>query len=450
LREAGRRWAIAVLAAAAVAVMAGPAEAAVTLPPVQVGGTVANATTYDATQLAALPQVTVTGLAPGETSAHSYAGPSLRDLVNTASPVIPSGTKNGALRVTIAVSDASGEQVTLALGELDPGFGNHTAVLALTQEGSPIAAAPQLIVDGDSSAARTLGPVTNVTVSVQDLTPVAPAAGAITVGTAARTATLTGTQLATLPQLTWNVSFLSGSTPQSHTEIGPDLRAVLRAAGFDPTAVAWVAAVGNDGYVATMTPGEAAVGGIGLGVSLNEDGAPLAQPRTIVDGDVKGGRYVSGLENLVLECLPARQCDTEAVGPIGPPGPAGPIGPAGATGPAGRAGAAGPAGPKGATGATGQRGQRGRAGRDARVTCRTTHTGQRVRTTCTVRLVTSQSGRVKISLRRGDRVLASGAGRAVNGRARFVLRGSGSVSHGRYVLVAASGKSTTRQRVVLP
>ena len=49
-----------------------------------------------------------------------------------------------------------------------------------------------------------------------------------------------------------------------------------------------------------MTPAEAIVGGRPLLVSLNEDGQPLAQPRLVVDGDVKGGRYVSELVDLVV------------------------------------------------------------------------------------------------------------------------------------------------------
>jgi hypothetical protein len=35
-------------------------------------------------------------------------------------------------------------------------------------------------------------------------------------------------------------------------------------------------------------------------VSLSEDGQALAQPRLVVDGDVKGGRYVSGVVDLVV------------------------------------------------------------------------------------------------------------------------------------------------------
>jgi hypothetical protein len=61
-----------------------------------------------------------------------------------------------------------------------------------------------------------------------------------------------------------------------------------------------VAAVGSDGYVATVTPAEAWVGGRPLLISLAENGAALAAPRLVTDGDVKGGRYVSGVDDLVI------------------------------------------------------------------------------------------------------------------------------------------------------
>ena len=35
-------------------------------------------------------------------------------------------------------------------------------------------------------------------------------------------------------------------------------------------------------------------------ISLTEDGIPLSAPRLVTDGDIKGGRYVSGVYNLVV------------------------------------------------------------------------------------------------------------------------------------------------------
>ncbi|HEY6525603.1 MAG TPA: hypothetical protein VIY10_17595 [Solirubrobacteraceae bacterium] len=62
----------------------------------------------------------------------------------------------------------------------------------------------------------------------------------------------------------------------------------------------WVAGVGSDAYVAVVTPAEQWVGERPLQISLNDDGTALAEPRLVVDGDVKGGRYVSDLVDLVV------------------------------------------------------------------------------------------------------------------------------------------------------
>lgn len=86
---------------------------------------------------------------------------------------------------------------------------------------------------------------------------------------------------------------------------GDDARHVLRgsarlAPADDVHRHRWVAGVGSDAYVAVVTPAEQWVGQRPLQISLNEDGAALAEPRLVVDGDVKGGRYVSDLVDLVV------------------------------------------------------------------------------------------------------------------------------------------------------
>ena len=75
---------------------------------------------------------------------------------------------------------------------------------------------------------------------------------------------------------------------------------MLRAAHVRQGLDTWVAAVGSDGYVATVTPAEAWTGGRPLLISLAEDGTPLTAPRLVADGDIKGGRYVSGVYDLVV------------------------------------------------------------------------------------------------------------------------------------------------------
>jgi hypothetical protein len=79
---------------------------------------------------------------------------------------------------------------------------------------------------------------------------------------------------------------------------------VLHAAHVRPDLNTWVAGVGSDDYVATVTPAEAWVGGRPLLISLAENGQSfLSQsegPRLVTDGDVKGGRYDSGMDDLVV------------------------------------------------------------------------------------------------------------------------------------------------------
>lgn len=198
------------------------------------------------------------------------------------------------------VSGRWGWPVTLALGELDPNFGNHPAYLALTQDGRALPA-PELVVPGDANGARTVLDVDRVTVGVQSPAPTTPPTdGALTIEEGPFTRVLSAAQLAALPARTLQVSFLAGTAAQQHTEIGPTLSTVLLAARIPFGSNTWVAADGSDGYVATVTPAEALVGNRPLLISLNEDGQPQAQPRLVVDGDVKGGRYVSGVVDLVV------------------------------------------------------------------------------------------------------------------------------------------------------
>ena len=91
-------------------------------------------------QLAAMPQVTMPDTRIGGT--HSVTGVSLEALVNASTAVLPAGVKNGFLRVVVTVDGLGPIDVAVALGELDPGFGNHPALLALTEDGHSALLAP--------------------------------------------------------------------------------------------------------------------------------------------------------------------------------------------------------------------------------------------------------------------------------------------------------------------
>ena len=280
-----------------------------TVPTVSVSGEVTTPAAYTPAQLAALPQTTVT-LNEGRQSA-TDTGVLLETLVTDAGPAYPAGlvnAKNELLRVTATVRGSGHRAVTFAVGELDPNFGNHPALLALTENGHPIAGGPELIVPGDTIPLRDVRHVSSVTVGIAtapatDTTP--PPANPVEVIDGPRHLTLSAALLARLPARTLTVSFQGPSGLQTHTETGPPLLEVLGLAGVFPTLNTWVAAVGDDNYAATVTPAEQLVGGRPLLVSLNEDGVVLSQPRLVTDGDVKGGRYVSGVVDLYAGTGPA-------------------------------------------------------------------------------------------------------------------------------------------------
>lgn len=273
-------------------------------------GEVTTPATYSSAQLAALPQTTAT-VTVGNHQA-TYAGVLLETLVTTAKPNFPASllnTKNELLRVTATVRGAGHHEVTFAVGELDPGFGNHPALLALTQNDKPIDDGPRLVVPDDRGALRFVSEVSEVTVGIATApaTNTAPSPGSPVVFiNNGHMVTLTSAFLNRLPKETLNVSFIGPGGTQSHTEVGPPLLETLLFAGVLPTFNTWIAAVGSDNYVATVTPGEQLVGGRQLQLSLVEDGVTLAQPRLVTGGDVHGGRYVSGVVDIYAGIGPAR------------------------------------------------------------------------------------------------------------------------------------------------
>jgi hypothetical protein len=322
-----RRLTAILMSAAVVGAVAGPALPAYanghhpnpTPPPpppppppvtVTVGGEVTAPATYTVAELGAMAQTTVT-ITVGKRQI-SETGVLLETLVTDAGPAYPASlvnTKNELLRVTATVSGRDQrDAVTFAVGELDPNFGDHPALLALSQNGHALPFGPALIVPGDSFPARIVPDVRNVAVGIATApaTDTAPAAGSpVEVIDGSHHVLLSATQLARLPSETLTVSFAGPSGEQTHTETGPSLLAVLWAARMPVTLNTWVAATGDDDYVATVTPAEQLVGGRDLQLSLAEDGVALAQPRLVASGDVKGGRYVSGVVDLYVGSGPA-------------------------------------------------------------------------------------------------------------------------------------------------
>lgn len=137
----------------------------------------------------------------------------------------------------MTVRGFAGDRVTFAVGELDPNFGNHPALLALIQNGHPIPFGPELVVPGDGAPLRFVPRVSQVTVGIAtapatDTSP--PADSPVEVIDGHHVVTLSAALLARLPAETLKVSFGGPTGVQTHTETGPPLFAVLAAAGIVP------------------------------------------------------------------------------------------------------------------------------------------------------------------------------------------------------------------------
>lgn len=122
---------------------------------------------------------------------------------------------------------------------------------------------------------------------------------------------LSAADLAALPQYSATVTFLAGSTPQTHTYTGPLLLDVLNLAqpDFDPAIKNdklrhHVSVEGSDGYEVVVAWGEfdPDFEAKQLLVAITEDGVALgdAGPRLVVPNDKRGGRYVTDVVSIRL------------------------------------------------------------------------------------------------------------------------------------------------------
>ena len=124
---------------------------------VVVKGTVGHRLKLTAADLAALPQhtQTVTFLAGTAPQTHVYTGPLLVDVLNAADPTFDPDIKNDKLRHYASVIGPDGYAVTVAWGEIDPGFENKEVLVALTEDGVALGdAGPRVTMPGDSRGGR--------------------------------------------------------------------------------------------------------------------------------------------------------------------------------------------------------------------------------------------------------------------------------------------------------
>ena len=134
-------------------------------------------------------------------------------------------------------------------------------------------------------------------------------------GAVDRPAELHSSELAALPTASQTVNYLSGTTPQTRTYVGPTLWSVLDNAGIQLDAAKkndvlnrYALATGADGYRALFSLGELhpEFGNVASRVAYLETNGSTSAPIANEDGpfrvtaptDVKGGRYVSQLVRL--------------------------------------------------------------------------------------------------------------------------------------------------------
>ena len=96
---------------------------------------------------------------------HVFTGPLLLDVLARAVPRFDPAIKNDKLRDYIPVTASDGYQALVAYGELDPSFENKRILLAVTQDGAPLAdQGPRLVVPGDRAGGRYVTGVVRVTI----------------------------------------------------------------------------------------------------------------------------------------------------------------------------------------------------------------------------------------------------------------------------------------------
>jgi len=311
---------VAALLSGSVAAAGTPSGAGALVPSVEINGDVPATVTLKTSELALLPQQTIT-VSIGGTS-YTESGPYLSALLTYAGVQYNSACKNDELRYWIEATSSNGQAVALTAGEIDPGFGNKPAILSINQDGGFLTkSGPRLIVPGDATGSRDISHVSVITfgrapAQLADVTPACAATGAVSPaptpgsiminGDVAKPMTLTWSQLQAMSQTSQNVSFLSGSSSTTDSESGPTLYSVIQPAqpkflscdSADNLRFYVEVTSSEDGYASLLswTEIDPSLDNDSSLLSLIENGTSQQSvgPRLTVPGDVKGGRYVSG------------------------------------------------------------------------------------------------------------------------------------------------------------
>ena len=131
--------------------------------PATMSGAVKAPLTLDDATLSAMPVATVS-ITYGSSNA-TYSGVLVWDLLKKAE-LVPGDGKNPALRHTLLITATNGYAVAVALGELDPDYGNKQVLLAYrSTDGSASFDHLRLLVPGDVRGGRAVRDVAKIEVN---------------------------------------------------------------------------------------------------------------------------------------------------------------------------------------------------------------------------------------------------------------------------------------------
>lgn len=134
---------------------------------VAVYGAVDQPMRFDVASLKALPTTTLT------VGGGTYTGTSLWTLLNTVTRIDSRNSpqkKYPTLRMAAVATAADGYSVLLALGEIDPTFGNRNVLLAYSVDGQPLdrSGPIRLVVAGDDKTGRSVSNLESIQVFAPD------------------------------------------------------------------------------------------------------------------------------------------------------------------------------------------------------------------------------------------------------------------------------------------
>lgn len=242
---------------------------------------------------------------------------------STNGNVIPNGGGNNAiLRSYVTATGSDGSRSLLSVGEVNRWFGGNGPILAADVNATPILVAyqvngatlatPQLILPTDATGSRNVVDLVSLDVGgmAQQSGPGGPTTSISVGGGASAPVIYDESALAALPSITaYDVVARQGgslTTPNDFTGIALwDLLLLAGISHFDAL-TSYVIAIGSDGYRTLFSFGEldpATSGRLAM-VAYDDANGTLDNgsgfARLVLDGDWRGGRYVSNLASLMI------------------------------------------------------------------------------------------------------------------------------------------------------